>query len=450
MADKEYFENFSYCFIPFSFSNEKGIKYFDERLTVGEVWHPVHDEVRYLHKYVSDKLINDDCEKKGCFHYHLDKKAAEFYNLHLEESNYYIAPKKYFNKNDVEIRFSINNVELFAFSTSLGILAFQIKFEDNDIRKIAAAQYYMRKISYQKESEKVKYRSCYGEIEDYDFIKISKSLFRDLKSDFVFDFFFYSAPKHARANFLTYVDVDKKDNYDEDLFYLKWCYHDAFSYDPVSDLEDSQNYVASSDIVWGISPSAAVCLVYRSKERAEFIEGVFQKNFMEQYLFTYILLLHQKYMMYYLLTEIGCADNSNLEALENYKKRCYEFQTDYMFSYITEVPQYQRLYERVSKSFKLEEMFRDVQEPLTRLAEIQRQLRDEEEKQCDKAMNHMLSLLSVLTVFSAIADAAGITANLGWMLNTGVSRSIQVITTGLSLIFTAIVVIELYKLRKKK
>jgi hypothetical protein len=311
-------------------------------------------------------------------------------------------------------------VELFVFNTSICILAFELRFLDNDPYRIAAAQYYLRKIS----TEKIylQEENSTGE----SFVEISERILRQVAQGMTLDFFFYATPNNEKANFLTYLDVPAQESYERELFYLKWCYSDKFAYSDVGEGKDSENYHASEGIVWGLSVSAAACLTHRSAEQKAFIEGVFQKNFRKQYLLTYILLLHQKYMMYLFLTKMSIGLDGNLVLLEAYKKRLYAFETHYMFSYVSEVPQYQRLYTKIRRLFVLDELFKDVQEPLLQLTEIQEQVAEKTKKARDDRMNAALLVLSLFTIISALTDAGGIVSNWGWVISEEVSRIIQI------------------------
>lgn len=106
-----------------------------------------------------------------------------------------------------------------------------------------------------------------------------------------------------------------------------------------------------------------------------------------QYLFMYVLLLHQKYVLYQFLTEIGVSRYNDLEMLEEYRRRLYDFDVDFVFSYVTEVPQYQELYDRVAQFFALRRLFEDVHEPLNSLADVRREAAEEEQEKRELGVN---------------------------------------------------------------
>ena len=441
MTQREYLSNFSYVFIPFSLENEALVGKFNGALSKSPTWIPVQDEVRYLHRYVSDRLVGDE---PNVFHFRIDPAHSQAAGLFLDGRVYSTTTKKY-KGAELTFDFTILDAHLYLFNTGVGLLAIQLHFADNDPLKIAAAQYYLRKIQaepFHAEGQPAT-----------DFVSLASKLL-DVDAQCALDFFFYAHPKNQRANFLTYIDVPAKDDYREELFHLKWCYHDGFHYEG-DDVEENTACIEDSQKIWGISPSAAVCLVKHYDHNREFIENVFQKNFQQQYLFTYILLLHQKYMAYLFLTKLSLgithAQNAKtLPLLETYKRRLYEFETQYKFSRVSEVPQYQTFYEKVFGAFSIAEMFQDVQGPLTQLSDIYNRIAEEQREKYDHNINTALTTLSLLAVVSAITDASGITANLDWLFAPLMSRIIQSVSIICVLCISILTIIRLASLRKKK
>ncbi len=446
MSKTDYLSNFSYIFIPFCIEQEKHFTRFNNELAESRKWIPVHDEIRYLHRYVADRLINEYNGNTNLFHYRLSTDFADSTDLHLNDRFYKTSPKRFNSEEDVTFNFRITDVQLFSFNTTICMLAYKLEFENNDPFHIAAAQYYLRKIS----TEHISVTENDGTENSRSFIDLSKELLGDLIAKYTIDFFFYAASKNERANFFTYIDLPVKENYAKELFYLKWCYNDKFIYEDDTCENDCVNYAANSNTTWGISPSAAACIVNRTEKTADFVENTFQKNFQNQYLFTYIFLLHQKYMLYLFLTKISIDIDDDLNLLEDYKRRLYEFNTKYIFTNISEVPQYQRFYEKVMKAFSIKDMFLDVQEPLSRLAEIQRLYNEERQQKYDHSINAALIVLSLLTIVSAVADASGITSNLDWLFSPLVSKVIQISMVILVLSISILMIIRLFSLKNKR
>ena len=445
MSEHRYLENFSYIFIPFILQKETDFVEFNRALAKKAMWSVVEDDVRYLHRYVADCLVSRTKPIGNLYHYRLNPQSIGGIPLWINDRCYRTTPKKYKGETGVGFDFQISDVELFSFNTSVCILAYKLQFQRTDPLYIAAAQYYLRKIDVEPICVTMEDGTEYRQT----FIDLSQKLVGDLMHTYPLDFFFYAAPKNERANFLTYIDVPEKKNYDKELFYLRWCYHDEFPFDEEENAGDCVNYAANANTHWGISSSAAACLVNRTEKRKEFLEKVFQKNFMQQYLLTYVLLLHQKNMLYLLLTKISVEAEEDMDKLENYKRRLHAFDSKYVFIKITEVPQYQRFYEKVMHAFSIREMFSDVEQPLSQLTEIQRLQHEEREQAHDRRTNTILIVLSCLTIVSALTDALGITSNIDWLISTQFSHGLQLGLAAAVLIIGVGMIIRLIFLKNK-
>ncbi len=446
MAEKTYLEDFTYAFMPFSYDNQADFHSIAQTMEKGGLWSPAPNQIRYLHSYVTDKLLSSDKSEKGCYQFVLREEGAPSAGIYLKKPWYCISGQSW---QGVPTRFcfEIGQVQAFLFSTGVGILAFRLHLEDRDLRRVAALQYYLRKVAKQK-LDLPEGTGCEGR--QATLVQMSEVLLEEIQT-FGPKLFFYSTAGNERANFLTYADVPRRDGgYTEDLYFLKWCYHDGYFYDKTSDLADSENFYSTAEVQWGVSPSAAVCLVNRIDNNRDFVEKTLQKNFQREYLFTYVLLLHQKYTMYLFLTKLGVGMNNDLQRLEEYKRRLYEFETDFMFTCVSEVPQYQRLYSKAGEVFALDQMFRDVQEPIVRLAEIRQQQAQEVGKKRDDRLNRVLTALSLLAIFSAITDAAAITSELGWLLGEQWVKIIQLAALALVLGLSLWILVGLLWARKKR
>lgn len=162
----------------------------------------------------------------------------------------------------------------------------------------------------------------------------------------------------------------------------------------------------------------------------------------------YVLLLHQKYVLYMFLTIIGLDTYNDLEKLEAYRQQLYEFETDFVFSCITEVPQYQILHEKLSDVFSLKKMYEDVREPLVSLSEVRRANAEKRQRNNDYRMNKSLAMLSLLTLFSALIDSFDFVESfLGQFFNQTQVSHIQICAI---LIICVIVFFVIYNLLKSK
>ena len=366
-------------------------------LEASESWERETIKVHYMLKYIADKIQTQDDEACHCYQFRLTDHGRTRYGI-PNKDGLCSTPRYKYQGEEVEAMFRIVDVKLFTFRTSVGILAYRVSFENDDPFWISNALFRMKKVSR-------KQLTLGSQDRKITLLDLSSELMGEFADITDCDFFFYAYEETERANVLTFLMSDSKDDFSKELFYLKRCYSEGYQYYKDEKRDNEENHVLSKGINWGVSPEAAVCIACPDAGIDGFINNTFFSNFNSQYLLMYVLLLHQKYVLYMYLTIIGNSDLSDLETLENYKNRLYEFETDFVFSCITEVPQYQVLYDKIARAFALRRMYEDVHEPITSLAEVRHEAAEKEQLERDESINSALILLSGLTIFSALIDS---------------------------------------------
>lgn len=388
--------NASYFFIPFQLQEPLDFLETVRRLDRSDCWTPVGERILYFMKYVSDKLDTGDPEHCQCFRFCLNPEARGRFGLSEPDSVYHIEPLRHVAEQET-YPFYLGDVELFCFRTSVCILAIQVSFLKNDPIHISSGQFYLKKVA----KEKVYPQNGTG---SFTFLELARRLMDTLGEKVPPVPFFFANPGSERANVFSRLEVPPQEDYDRELFYLRRCYSEGYLYQPDPELDAREIYRPAQDTVWGMSAEAAVCLVCPERGKEQFLRGAFYRNFKSQYLLMYVLLLHQKYVLYLFLTEVGTGIRDDLALLESYRERLYDFMTDFVFSRISEVPQYQNLYDRLQHVFALEELFDDVREPLAALRNLQLEQDAKKQQRQDARINRMLFVLSLLTGFSVLSD----------------------------------------------
>lgn len=455
-----HYNHISYIFIPFRYLENSDSYSLAKILEQSDDWIKVDDKVQYMLKFVANKIEGSESGKRRCLHYELSQQAIKTFGIAGSE---FCTEKHPFYDEETEFVFRILSVQLYCFSTSVCMLAFQLHFDcdafaEQDREKkeqksltreqmirISAAQYYLKKAS--RESI---HRKEDAHTKETTLLQISEALMERLDHQGTWDFFFYAGKDTERANLLTYIEAEPKDSYEYELFYLRRCYRETYMYFADEKQSDREIYHAARDTVWGISPEAAVCIVCPEKGEEEFIRTKFSRNFTQQYLFMYVLLLHQKYVLYLFLTMIDAELYEDIEKLEEYRKKLYTFETDFVYSRVTEVPQYQNLYDRILDVFSLKDIYEDVREPLLSLTQARRTELEKQQRTRENKMNQALFSLSLMGAFSALADSnQAIEMFFGRFLNDSAVKAIQ---TGCAVIIVLIifyVVTILFTSRKK-
>ena len=326
-----------------------------------------------------------------------------------------------------DIRFYVKSVQLFTFDTGVFILAFRLMVDTDDPKVISNAAFKLKTVSATK--------FYYGEKKNkHTLLEFAENIGANIYERAIetkpehagmrFRYFYYQKEGKARANVLTYLMMDspgegafaengekvgllRDETCRRTLFALRNCFSERYSYHEDREKGEAEEiYVHSDRAIWGVTQEAAVCLVYPDdSQKNDFYKGEFYRNLNTSYLLTYVLLLHQKYTLYLFLRNIGDFEHEeNREELRNYRDRLYRFETGYVFSHISEVPQYQGLYEKMFSNMKLEEMYQDVREPLTMLNKMEQEAEHEEREKQNARLTDAMFVLSILVIFSALTD----------------------------------------------
>lgn len=416
--------NISYVFLPFSYGSGDKFLEMVNYLDRHSSWILLHDEIHYMFRFAAEKMDSRDREHCRCFHYQFNSSYRKQFNFSVSREAWYLTEQHSFQERETSFRFQILDVEMFCFSTGVGIMAFKLHFANNQPYWVSAAEYYLKKVS----REQIRQETGIGT--PVTILSLAETLLHECRASLNIEFFFYTYPETERANILTCLEVEPKEDYTEELFFLRRCYNDGFLFvsDPKS--EENEIFYTSRDILWGISPEAAICLTMPADSRRHsFFDDKFYRNFENQYLFMYVLLLHRKYALYLFLTRIGVGMNNDIKRLEEYRRKLYEYETDYTFSRVTEVHQYQILYDRLEKVHALDKLYEDVREPLVSLGDVRREASEKKEKKRDGQVNYALNILALLGIASALVDSFDFIGSItGWFFKQQIVRGIQFVT----------------------
>lgn len=124
-------KNTSYFFVPFVYDKHADFNSLINALDESELWEQVHDEIVYMLKYVADKIDSYNKKACQCFHYVLKETGRTQYGLESENEWFYTVPHSFREKED-PIRFRLLNVQLYCFSTTVGMIAFKVHLEQDD------------------------------------------------------------------------------------------------------------------------------------------------------------------------------------------------------------------------------------------------------------------------------------------------------------------------------
>lgn len=391
-------KNVFYLFIPISVSESLPFDAVTRQMDCNPFWSLQPNDTKYFFRYISDKFDYTEKAKCQCLTYQLSEDGMN--QLKLDPEQWWEIHRPIGNDQTECYRFQIKGLTLYRFRTEICIAAFELTAAESEPMYLSTLQFWLKSAQTHKIYPVTPDVAESAGLTLLDLVQQSVSGIFDFPT--TADPFFYVNKGKGRANMLTFLSVDPNESeqpldVQKSLYYLRGLYSHEYEYhrDPVADQEES--FCCVEHINWGITTEAAVCLAELTDSNTSFLHGAFFRNFRQEYRFMYVLLLHQKYVLYRFLTKIGIGMHNDLEILEAYRAELYEFETNFMFYRITEVPQYQKLYAKISQTFALKELYDDVDEPVNELGEQQRSKRD-------SVLNSSLVILSLLACVSAMTD----------------------------------------------
>ena len=359
-------QNLFYMFLPFQMKSGLSVLDGIAGLKMSGTWEERELDTRYMYRYISNKISGNE-NSRQCYHFGLTQEGRTSLRIQSEKEWYEMKAWKFENSGYNEYRFQIRDLQVYCFDTGMGMVVFELSAQQSEPQYLSNLQFKLKNVSACKLILQNPQAGPEGEQPEYEsFLSLAQSALkikvREKEDVELGTFFTYANPGNERANVLTYLEVlpERYEKRKKDLFYLKRCYGSSYEYFEDGEREKEENFSLVGNITWGVTSEAAVCLACLSEKQESFLHGRLQNNFRNQYLYMYVFLLHQKYVFYQFLTRIGQGTYNDLKTLEQYHMQLCNFETDYVFSHITDVPQYQQLYDKIGQAFSLRELYQDV------------------------------------------------------------------------------------------
>lgn len=396
-----YYNNLSYIFIPFQMEKEGDYKNF-----LGEIewrstspapspWDLETDDLSYSFQFFSEKVAGTVEDGSLYEHYRLNRVQREKLGLG-KSSDLFITGKHKYLGREVGFRFYLVDAELFCFRTGVGMIAFQISFEKEEPLWVSSALSYIKNAS----TESI---SLFGKDTKFKgFLGMAKHLMSSFQDTFPIRYFFYANPGTEIANVLTYGEVPLKDDYRYELFYLRKCYNEEFSYMENTQDSNDQLYNPATDIMWGMSQEASVCLACPRVLRKDYIQKNFFAEFCTRYLFLYTWMLHQKYVWYSYLMKVNQKDAQKGSVLEARQNEVWEFETEYCMPVFTEIPEYQTFCQKLNLAFELDRIREAIHRPFKALEEVGKREKAQQRREKERLIQNGFSILIILLCVIAV------------------------------------------------
>ena len=413
--------NIEFCYLPFvlegageateAYTKAKAV------LRASDAWHEVHDDVRYLFRYICEKYDADspNCQ---CHHFVLADEALDELGMGGNHpwviGRFWERKKHRWCEDAGSSRIFIDQAHCYVFGTSVNILVLRMHMEVDDPLAVAERIFHIKNV---RNGVLVPYDETRGTEAGVKsaphaipLLDMALNTVAAFTSEATPRFFFYANERRERANVFLQVDVDEaicgEIDVEQTMFYLANCYKQDFDYDSEHILPVS-SYWATPATLWGYSSEALACLTLpaRAGQGRGFLFSVFRRNIANEYQFLYLLLLHQKYAYYRLLMRIGAGQRRDREQLERFHRELEVFKANFVFSRVSETQQYQTLYEKVAEELRLSDMERDVAEPIAALAQLRQEEDDRAEREGEQRVERAMNTVALLAGISAICEA---------------------------------------------
>lgn len=193
-----------------------------------------------------------------------------------------------------------------------------------------------------------------------------------------------------------------KGEFNKWLFNLRRGY--KTSYMDNSSVNESQVdgiYTPYSYIRWSFCQEGLVCLYSdtNNHETNEFLSHVFKTNLKREYLYIYILLLHQRELLLSFLEQLVQPAQNEYSKLKEVKEQLILSKTRYTYNVISNEMTYQNIYLKIGEVLAINSLFEDLQNMTDRIIMLEQDKKNEEELTKTKKINSALSIITMLTIF---------------------------------------------------
>lgn len=432
--DKRNNNNVSYCFLPIMLNKGEHDDYLEDvikSLKSSRRYIEVPDEMKYLFQYVVKNLCTEDDSiftGKRVHHYALDKKEFDKYEITMGENGL------------GNLQFVAHGIEIYIFATRLAIVSVPVSVYNSEgnfdsvcvsdclseLRKVEHFKVYFnrecKKDWKERLKEKLNGSLTYendDDLKETSFLECIDYIIKDEKAaankiEFDGKYFDFANEGKYRASFMTYFDEQNNDRLDYDLYRISRGHEIGEKFKDIDYISESSKEIEDNDRKTIIAKEHTVIGYKIYKDNNGNIEGGaravngyrnrYFSHFHHYYIFTYVVLLHQKYMYYHYLSEIRDAATNNLEILEKYQEELYDFNRIYSYPTISDVVNYQLFYTYTREIFEIDLLYASIHEPIDDLAELRRNLSDKKDTRRENLVNIILFALSFMTICSALID----------------------------------------------
>lgn len=302
----------------------------------------------------------------------------------------------------------LTDVSLWLFGTGIGFLGVQIDYNDCNIRDILEFSYRFKKAA--------NYRKDFT-------LPIGKSFLFDVARRILPEeaelFFPYTDSIKFECRCFHMLQVPNEDKHIENM--QKYCkqlrrtYNSRFDIEGTS-LEEKYDmyFEPTKNDMWGGSQEGLVNICVESDDVHNFVNTFKEKQLLTDHLFMYLILLNQRYSCIKYIKDLSQIDSNNTHETDKLHEKIIKLKTAYSFRIISDDKVYQNIYSKMFDILDIEPLIADLEDIENQhTAQHEKERMDKEEKQ-----NVLILGLTLLTVFSALIDAASYLERIPYIAGT--------------------------------
>lgn len=336
----------------------------------------------YLFHYASNIAKDSNLFKS----YSLKDTTSLNVYMYDEEMNFKEAP-------------SIEEVRFSCFSTGVGFIEFWISYSDVTLEEISNFAYMFKKSTKLKDKAQEN-----GKQSLYD---IAKSLLPD---DINCQLFFSSSAQFKyECNCFHFIHKDgsipEKTQLNNILHHL--CRSFKSSMPIIKDSKYEITYEAGSGDYWCGSTEGVVNVLFDFQGKDDdldyYLHTIKPIHLNVDYYFLYLLLLNQKYSAIQYIYMVSKVINKPSKDIENLNRRIIQLKNIFTFNIVSDDIHFQNIYSKMFSILEIKSLLADVIENENQIEFLQRNKHAKD----DRMSNKYLFGISILSLFSALVDAAG-------------------------------------------
>jgi hypothetical protein len=331
----------------------------------------------------------------------------------------------YDEEMEFKVRPSIEEVRFSCFATGIGFIEFWVSYSDTSLEEISNFAYLFKKaIKSRKKAQENGKQSLYD---------AAKSL---LPYDMDCQLFFSSSAQFKyECNCFHFVHKDEccpeKSHLKNSLYHL--CRSFKNSMPIITESKYEMSYEAGKSDYWCGSTEGIANVLYDYQDNDDdtldyFLHTIKPIHLSVDYYFLYLLLLNQKYSAVQYIYMVSKVLNKPSKDIENLNRRIIQLKNVFTFNIVSDDIHFQNIYSKMFSILEIKNLLADVIENENQIEFLQRSKHTKD----DRMSNKYLFGISILSLFSALVDAASYFDRIS---------GIRSISTSLSLISVCLILV---------